>query len=245
MLALLTMSKIIIPFSGPVEEAVILKRYKRFLADVELPSGKSFTVHTANTGSMKTCWAPGWKALISDSQNPKRKLRHSLELTHNGETWIGVNTATPNKLVYEALKAGFFPEIPQWENIKPEYSIGDSRLDFWLSNGDQQAFIEVKNVTLLGPDRIALFPDAISDRGSKHLIELAELAKSGHKAFMIFIIQREDVDKFSPAAEIDALYALYLKEAEDAGVKILPYRCKVSPKGVELECKLDLVWELP
>tara|TARA_Y100001958_G_C21175667_1_gene506531 strand:- start:455 stop:1183 length:729 start_codon:yes stop_codon:yes gene_type:complete len=228
-------------FLTPLKEGTILKRYKRFLADIQLPSGEIITAHTANTGSMKTCWEPGWKAIISFHDNPKRKLKYSLEMTHNGKTWIGINTSLPNKLAKEAIENGLIKELKGYPFIKPEVKTGDSRIDLLLSKEKDadtkkdQFFVEIKNVTLKGDDhqkKAALFPDAVSTRGQKHIQELIRLHKEGYNAALLFIVQREDVDYFAPAKEIDPVYSELLKKANKEGVLILAYQCSMSKKEI-------------
>lgn len=217
----------------------ILKRYKRFLADITLDSGETIVAHVPNTGSMKTCWEPGWKVLVSESDNPERKLKYTLEMLHNGQTWIGVNTSNPMKVVIEALKNKVISELSQYDNIKPEVKIGDSRIDLLLKNNSEECFVEIKNVTLLGENAVALFPDAVSERGSKHLQELIKIKQNGRRAAMLFVIQREDVNHFSPAHLIDPEYAKNLKEAYQNGVEILCYQCELTTESITLKNRLD------
>ena len=237
-------------FEQKLIKGIILKRYKRFLADIELSEdtpinkkGDVIVAHTANTGSMTTCWEENWNVLLSYHDNPKRKLKYSLEMTHNTHTWIGVNTALPNKLAYEAIQNGTILELQGYDKIKPEEKVGDSRIDIFLYTGDKfrptdQCYVEVKNVTLLGNNREALFPDSVTLRGQKHLRELTELKKKGIRACMLYIVQREDVDTFSPAREIDPTYTLLLKEAYEAGVEVLVYQCSLDDLGIKVYKKL-------
>lgn len=218
----------------PLKEAILKKRYKRFLADVDL-NGKLITAHVPNTGSMQSCWEPDWKCAVSVSGNPDRKLPHTLELIHNGETWIGVNTANANKLVKKWLTEKLLPEFTGYKTIVPEKKIGDSRIDFFLDDGTglPSCYIEVKNVTLKLEGR-AQFPDSVSERGQKHLKELTELKKAGHRAVMLYVVQREDVQEFTPAASIDPVYADLLRKAHKAGVEILVYQCRMDTKELKL-----------
>ena len=236
-------------FLAPLKEGIILKRYKRFLADIQLPSGEIITVHTANTGSMKTCWEPGWKVVISFHDNPKRKLKYSLEMIHNGQTWIGINTSLPNKLAKEAIENGLIKELKGHPFIKPEVKTGDSRIDLLLSKEKEanakkdQFFVEIKNVTLKGDahqKKAALFPDAVSTRGQKHIQELIKLHKEGYNAALLFIIQREDVDYFAPANEIDPVYSELLAEAMREGVLILAYQCSMSKEEIIVKKKIPV-----
>jgi sugar fermentation stimulation protein A len=230
-------------FESPLIEGTIHKRYKRFLADVELSSGEIIVAHTANTGSMKTCWEPGWKVLLSYHDNPKRKLKYSLEMTNNTKTWIGINTSLPNKLGAEAILDGTVKELQGYSKIKPEVKIGKSRIDLLLSGSDDlhDCYVEIKNVTLKGDGTKVLFPDAVTERGQKHLNELMDIIDSGKKAAMLYIVQREDVDSFSPADEIDPKYGELLREAFKKGVLILCYQCKVTPEEIKIIKPLPVV----
>lgn len=216
----------------PLTEAIILKRYKRFLADVNV-GGEMITVHVPNTGSMTGCWEPNWQCALSKSENPKRKLPYTLEFTHNGETWIGVNTANANKLAHHWLKSNLIPELAGYEFIQPEKKTGDSRIDFYLEGHKNfpPAYVEVKSVTLK-LDGVAQFPDAVTERGQKHLKELMQLKKENLRAVMLYIIQREDVSSMKPAHSVDKEYGELLKEAHAAGVEILVYQCKMKLSGI-------------
>ena len=226
-------------FQSKLIEGKILKRYKRFLADIEI-DGEVVTAHTANTGSMKTCWEPGWRAAVSFHDNPKRKLKYSLEMTHNGDSWIGVNTSLPNALTQEAIEDETINELSGYKKLKREKTIGDSRIDIFLSDHETQpdCYVEVKNVTLLNENWVISFPDGVTKRGQKHLMELMKIKSSGLRAVMVYIIQREDVDSFTPAKEIDPEYAKLLKEAQEVGVEILPYQCKIDTEEVKVLKKL-------
>lgn len=216
----------------PLTEAVIIKRYKRFLADVEI-GGELITVHVPNTGSMIGCWEPNWKCALSKSDNPKRKMAYTLEFTHNGNSWIGVNTANANKLAYHWLKSELIPELSGYQTIRPEMKIGDSRIDFYLEGHETHppTYVEVKSVTLK-LDGVAQFPDAVSERGQKHLKELMKLKHDNMRAVMLFIIQREDVTSMRPAHAIDKKYGELIKKAHAAGVEILVYQCRMDRSGI-------------
>ncbi|MGE3609997.1 MAG: DNA/RNA nuclease SfsA [Bacteriovoracaceae bacterium] len=222
----------------PLKEAILKKRYKRFLADIELDQN-FITGHVPNTGSMQSCWDTDWKCAVSISPNPKRKMAHTLELTHNGETWIGVNTANANKVVKEWLGQELIPDFIGYKSIIPEKKVGESRVDFYLENHPTlpPCFIEVKSVTLKLNGR-AQFPDSVSERGQKHLKELMQIKQSGLRAAMLFVVQREDVEEFSPAKSIDPNYARLLKEASEVGVEILVYQCKINLQGIHLGKRL-------
>lgn len=228
-------------FTKPLLKATIKKRYKRFLSDIIL-NDQEVCAHVPNTGSMKTCWGENWTVYLSESDNPKRKLKYTLELTDNGESLISVNTSMTNKIAKEALEQKKIPELLPYTEIKPEAKIGESRLDFLLTNEEgNQTYVEVKNVTLKGENGTALFPDSVSTRGQKHLKELISLKQAGKNAAMLYIVNREDVTKFSPAVEIDPKYAELLKEAQKEGVQILAYQCKLTPSEIYLNTPIDIV----
>ena len=218
-------------FSPELIEGRILKRYKRFLSDVRLPDGEVVVAHTPNTGSMKTCWEPNWPACVSRSDNPKRKLPYTLELTHNGHTWINVNTFHANKLARQAIEDGTIIELQNYSRLKTEQKIERGRIDLLLQNDGESCYVEVKNVTLLGGPNKATFPDAISARGLKHLQELVRLKELGHRACMLFIVSREDVNCFGPAFSLDPQYGEGLLGAQAAGVEILVYQCRIDRRG--------------
>ena len=229
-------------FAYPTHTGTITNRYKRFLSDIELPDGQEVNAHVPNTGSMKTCWEPGWKVLVTHNDDPKRKMKYTLEMTNNGDSWICVNTGMTNKLVKEALENEVISELTGYENIKPEKKVKDSRIDFFLSEhcDKPDCYVEVKNVTLKGPGKLALFPDSVSTRGQKHLKDLMELKEEGLRAVMLYVVNREDVNEFSPAEEIDPKYAALLKEANDKGVEILAYQCSLSENEIVLKKKIKV-----
>lgn len=228
-------------FPYPLLEAALIKRYKRFLADIQLPSGEVITVHCPNSGSMKTCAEPGWPIMFSDSRNPERKYRYTWEMVHNGECWIGINTHLANKIVVDGVEQGLIPELRGYPSLRTEVKYGrNSRIDILLENNDRKCYVEVKNVTL-AEDGIFKFPDAVTVRGQKHLAELMAMIDAGHRAVMVYLIQRSDGRCFQPAAEIDPVYARRLREAYEHGVEILPYRAVVSPDGIWIAEKLSFV----
>lgn len=228
-------------YKSKLIKAKILKRYKRFLSDIKLSNGEIICAHVPNTGSMTTCWEPGWDVYITHTDDPKRKLKYTLELTHNGESFICVNTGMTNKIVKEALELGKVKELKEYKEIKPEKKIYDSRLDFFLSGeGLVDTYVEVKNVTLLGEKNKALFPDAVSTRGQKHLTDLIKIKKDGYRAVMLYVVNRTDVKSFKPAEEIDPKYTQLLKDAYAAGVEILAYQCEITPEEIKLKKKLKV-----
>ena len=219
-------------FNKKTQKAKILKRYKRFLADVELENGELITVHVPNTGRMTTCWALGWDCIISDSENPNRKYRYTLEMTHNGETWIVANTGIPNKMAEDFISNNLIPSLKNYKSIRREVKYGEnSRIDLLLENEDEKCFVEVKNTTLV-ENGVAYFPDAPSDRALKHLKELEQEVVNGNRSVMLYMISREDANSFSPANHIDSRYGKAVKQAIKNGVEIIPVLCNVTPEEI-------------
>ena len=223
----------------PIIFGTLIKRYKRFLADVKLEDGSVITVHCPNTGRMTTCAEPGWRVALSDSQNPKRKYRYTWELVHNGECWICVNTGRANEIAAEAVSTGIIPELSGYAEVIREQKFGNSRFDLLLCTGAARCYVEVKNVTLLADDGSYAFPDAVTERGRKHLNELIEVVKAGHRAAMLFVIPRSDGTAFRAAHEIDPKYADALIKAQAAGVEVLVWRAEVSPEALRLSEAVD------
>ncbi|MBM4298880.1 MAG: DNA/RNA nuclease SfsA, partial [Deltaproteobacteria bacterium] len=192
------------------------------------------TAHCTNTGSMMGCKEPGSAVYLSRSENSHRKLPYTWELIQIDGTWVGINTMHPNKLVPEAVAAGVIQELSGYLTIRREVKVSaHTRLDVCLEGKSGACFVEVKNVTL-AVDRTAAFPDAVSERATKHLRELMRLKRQGHRAAIVFVIQRRDCDFFRPADEIDPEYGRWLRRAVKAGVEALPYRAKVTPKEIIL-----------
>lgn len=231
-------------WSAPLIEGTLVKRYKRFMADIELADGSVVTAHCANTGSMKGCRPEGAPVLISAANDPKRKLKFTWELVKvdgaNGPTWVGVNTARPNRIVEAAITDGTIVEVQPFETMRREVKYGtNSRIDILLTSGDKKTYVEVKNTTL-ATDGVASFPDSVSTRGTKHMNELALVASQGHGAAVVFLVHRDDCHVFTPADEIDPDYGKALRAAAQAGVLLLPYMCKVGPDGVQVVKKLPV-----
>ena len=221
----------------------LVRRYKRFLADIELESGETLTAHCPNSGSMKTCTGTGWKVLLSDHPDPSRKYRYTWEMVHNGQCWIGINTGVPNRIVEESVRAGKIPELKGYPIIQREKNYGrNSRIDLLLSDSRRLCFVEVKNVTLVEEDGNYYFPDSVTGRGRKHLSELMTMVDEGHRAVMLFIIQRSDGNLFRPARHIDPEYAESLERAYKHGVEILVYRAEVTPH--EIAISDNVAWDL-
>lgn len=232
-------------YSRKLQEGIFLKRYKRFFADIEW-NGNTIVAHVPNTGSLKSANNPGQQCLFSESDNPERKLKFTLEMIKSpAGSWVGVNTAIPNMIVKESLEQwvgkhdktpGPFADWSQFDELKHEYKISaETRLDFVLKkkNSDKMHFIEVKNVTLC-EEGVAKFPDAETVRGQKHIRELMELMDQGHTAELVFTIQRHDCGSFAPADDIDPEYGKLLREAYHKGLKISPFVVDLTPTEVSL-----------
>ena len=228
-------------FEQDLIEGTLVRRYKRFLADVVLESGEEVTAHCANPGSMFGCSEPGSKVLLSLQSNPKRKFKHQLEIVYNGRTPIGVHTGRPNSIVAEAIMKGKIPEVAGYARMRREVAYGkNSRIDILLEgNGLRTCYIEVKNVSM-ARENVAYFPDAKTERGTKHLRELANIVREGNRAMVIFLAQRGDVRGFKPAEDIDPDFSEALRDASARGVEILCFRSRVSKKGIEFEKPIDL-----
>ncbi len=227
-------------FDPPLIFGTLIKRYKRFLADVELDDGSVITAHCPNTGRMTTCAEPGWRVAFSDSRNPKRKYRYTWELVHNGTCWICVHTGRANEMAFEAVSNGVIPELSGYPEVLREQTFGNSRFDLLLRNGGDLCYVEVKNVTLLAEDGCYAFPDAVTERGRKHLQELVDVVKAGHRAAMLYVIPRSDGTSFRSGREIDPQYAEALDVAAAAGVEIHAWLAEVSPAGLVLSRPVDI-----
>jgi sugar fermentation stimulation protein A len=226
-------------FPDPLVRGTLLRRYKRFLADVDLETGETVTAHCANSGSMLSVDAPGSEVWLSPARNPDRKLKYTWELIRIGETLVGINTGHPNAIVAEAVAAGEIPELNGYTSARREVKYGrNSRIDLLLEGpGRPRCFVEVKNVTLRregGPERPVEFPDAVTARGAKHLAELSNMVRDGDRAVMMYLVQREDADWFTLADDIDPAYAEAFEQATAVGVEALCYRCRVSPRDIRI-----------
>jgi len=231
-------------FPDPLVPGILIRRYKRFLADVELDDGRQVTAHVANSGTMRSCSDPGSRVLLSPARNPKRKLKWSLEIIHTGEDVPTlVNTALPNRVVREGIEAGVIAELTGYEGIRPEVRYGErSRIDMLLSSSDRpRCYVEVKNVTLLEEPGLARFPDAVTERGTRHLRELMQVVAEGERGVLVFHVPRGDAERVRPADDIDPVYGDTLREAAAAGVEILAYRARVTPEEVNLERGLTVL----
>lgn len=223
----------------PLIHGKLIKRYKRFLADIRLKNGEIVTAHVPNSGAMTSCIKDNCDVYISFHDNPKRKLKYTLELTNVDNTLICVNTNVANKIAYEAIKEGVISELKGYESIRTEQKYGvNSRIDILLENKNEKCYVEVKSVTLRLGNTLA-FPDAITTRGTKHLNELIAMKKEGHRAVMLFVIQREDLKKFKIANQIDKTYQETLTKAQKNGVEVLVYQSGVSIEKIEIKSSIS------
>jgi sugar fermentation stimulation protein A len=230
-------------FAAPLVEGRLLRRYKRFLADVRLASGETITAACPNTGSMLGCCDPGSRVWLSESDSPTRKYRHTWELVESAGVVVGIHTGRPNALVEEAIRAGAIPELARYRDIRREVPFGEerSRIDLVLEAPRRKpCYVEVKNVTAAVERGVALFPDAVSERGAKHLRELMRLKAQGLRAVQFYCVQRGDVREVRPADAIDPVYGRTLREAIAAGVEVLAYGARVGPAEIALERRLSL-----
>jgi sugar fermentation stimulation protein A len=233
-------------FPGPLIPATLIRRYKRFLADVTLPSGEQITVHVANPGAMLGLAAPGARVWLSRSDNAKRKLAHSWELVEvdfgGGIEIVGINTGHPNLLVAEAIAAGAIAEVAGYATARREVKYGrNSRVDFLLEGpGKPPCYLEVKNVHLMRRPGLAEFPDCVTARGAKHLAELSAMVAAGHRAVMLFLIQIGSATRFALARDIDPAYGVAFDKARVAGVEAIAYTCGVTTEGIVVMGRVEI-----
>jgi sugar fermentation stimulation protein A len=245
-------------FPQPLARGQLVRRYKRFFADVVLDDGREITAHCPNPGAMLGLNTPGLPAFVSTSDNPKRKLARTLELVEADGGLVGINTLWPNRLVAEALAADAIPELAGYATVRPEVKYGAaSRVDFVLNAPDRppcfveantvrsqvqrvgRCWIEVKGVTLHRGNGLAEWPDCVSARGARHIAELEQMVAQGDRAAVLFVVQRSDCDRFSVAANLDPAFAKALDQAHASGVEVLAYSCDVSVLGIKLTHRLD------
>lgn len=233
-------------FKTPLVRGTLIKRYKRFLADVTLDDGTVVTAHTANSGSMMGCCEPGSEVWLSPADNPARKLKWTWELVRVGDGLVGINTSWPNLLVAEACAEGLIPEVAGYDTVRREVKYGkNSRIDVLLEKADgSRCYVEVKNVTLARGGH-AEFPDAVTARGAKHLVEMTDMVAEGHRAVMVYLVQREDCEAFRVAADIDPAYRDALALAMSRGVEAVCWACTVTPESITVTRPLPLRLDAP
>jgi len=221
----------------------LIKRYKRFLADMRLSSGDLVTAHCANSGTMKECSEPGRPVYLSFHNNPKRKLKYTWEMIKMSTSLVGVNTLVPNRLVKKSIEDGLVEQLKGYENVKAEVKVSDkSRLDLMLTKGDKEkCYVEIKNCTLV-KEEIAYFPDAVTTRGRKHLVELQRLAKEGNRSIIFFLVQRMDAKAFTPADNIDPAYGKELRKTKRNGVEVIVYDVIIDLEKIVLGKKIPQIY---
>ena len=223
-------------FTTPLIPARLIKRYKRFLADARLEDGTEITAHCANPGSMMGLKEPGTKIWLEPNDDPKKKLKYGWRLVdHEDGHFTGVDTSVPNRALKASLMAHEIPELASYPTVRSEVKYGqNSRIDFLLSGDGPDLYVEVKSVTLSRQTGCAEFPDSVTARGTKHLNELVEMVKSGHRALMFYLVQRTDADHVTLAEDIDPTYAAAFDAGRAAGVEVLAYDCQISPQSITL-----------
>lgn len=232
-------------FASRLVEGRLIRRYKRFLADVQL-AGEVVTAACPNTGSMMGCAEPGSRVWLSEHDSATRKYRHTWELVEvsgSKPVLVGINTSKPNALVAEAIAEGAIPELAGYPNVRREVAYGEegSRIDFVLEGERGPCYVEVKNVTAAASKGVALFPDCVSERGSRHLRELMRLKAAGLRSVQLYCVQRGDVNEVRPADGIDHEYGRTLREAIAAGVEVLAYRARVTPEEIRIAKRIEVV----
>ena len=232
-------------FDPPLLRGTLIKRYKRFMADIELEDGTTVTAHCANSGSMLSVNEPGAEVWVTHVDDPKRKLKYTWQMIKISGAQVGINTGHPNRIVADAIKGGQIPELLGYDDLKREQKYGkNSRIDILLTgNSKPMTYVEVKNVTMrrnLEKDGPVEFPDGVTARGTKHLKELADMVSEGHRAVMFYLVQRNDADRFVIAADIDPEYAATLREVRAKGVETLCYACDITPQQIKIVRPLTL-----
>jgi sugar fermentation stimulation protein A len=229
-------------FPDPLIHGTLLRRYKRFLADIRLDDGREVAAHCANPGAMLGLTQAGAEVWLSPSRNPKRKLQYSWELMHADGGLVGINTALPNSLAEEAIGMGKIEPLLGYENLRREVKYGEnSRVDILLEDaGRPDCYVEIKNVHLMRQAGLAEFPDSVTKRGAKHLVELGNMVESGHRAVMFYLVQRTDCHRFAVAGDLDPTYARELTWAMERGVEAICYDCSIDDRGIEVRQPITL-----
>ncbi len=229
-------------FANPLRSGRLIKRYKRFLADIVLEDGREITAHCPNPGSMMGLKAPGSRVWASENNDPKRKLKFTLELVEADDTLVAINTMNPNKIAEEAIRARQISQLTDFDRLRREVKYGtNSRIDLLLEHdGKPHTYVEVKNCHLMRTPGLTEFPDSVTTRGAKHLGELSDMVRAGSRAVQLFIVQRGDCDVLSPARDLDLNYADALVAASEAGVEILAYACAIDLEGVVVDREIEV-----
>lgn len=225
-------------FKSKLVKGKLIKRYKRFLADIKLETDETVVAHCTNSGSMKSCIEEGADVYLTPHNDAKRKTQYTWEMIFINDNWIGINTNVPNVLAFEAIKNNEIEKLSGYTFVKREVKFGDSRFDVYGENDNEKCFVEVKNVTYKDGN-YARFPDAVTARGKKHLETLMQVKKQGIRAVMLYVVQRSDVEIFTPAWDIDPDYAEALVTAHESGIEIIPMQAQVTPD------EITFVRELP
>ena len=230
-------------YDPPLIEARLIRRYKRFLADVELAGGEQITVSVPNTGSMMGLTAPGSRVWLTTHNSATRKYRHALEIVEAGGTLVGINTGIANRLTEEAISAGLAADLGDYATLKREQRYGvNSRIDILLEDaGRPPCYVEVKNVHMLRTPGLAEFPDTVTARGAKHLDEMARMVEAGARAVMVYLIQRGDCERFALCADLDPAYTAAFGRARAAGVEAMAIRCQICAEGIRPQCTIPVV----
>jgi len=233
-------------FTDPLQHGRLIKRYKRFMADIERDDGDVVTAHCANSGSMISVNEPGSEVWISPAKNPDRKLKFTWELIRIKDAMVGINTSHPNGIVAEAIHNGEIPELTGYENLRREVKYGgNSRIDILLEDSEKpDCYVEVKNVTLkrdLSADAPCEFPDGVTARGTKHLGELEQMVKDGKRAVMFYLVQRDDAQTFALADDIDPAYSEAFHRVRNNGVEMVCYGCRLTPEEIVIDRKVEIV----
>ncbi len=229
-------------FPSPLVSGTLIRRYKRFLADVILDDGTQITSSVPNTGSMMGLTEPGSKVWLSYSPDPKRKYAHALQIVEADNTMVGVNTGLPNKIAEEAILNGLIPQLSGYSSFKREQKYGaNSRIDLLLQDEDRpDCYVEVKNVHLMRAPSLAEFPDTATARGVKHLVELGQIAQSGKRAIMLFVIQRNDCDRFRVCGDLDPLYGKHFNQALAEGVEAFAIKCNITSEAITAQSLIPI-----
>lgn len=238
-------SNLLIPYICPMKfekeltHGHLINRYKRFLTDVRLDNGEVVVAHCTNSGSMKTCIEEGAEVYLTHHNDPKRKTQYTWEMIKINGDWIGINTSHPNKIAFDAVVGEEIEKLKGYTTVKREVKKGKSRIDIYAANEQEECFIEVKNVTMKSGQK-AIFPDAVTSRGLKHLEELMQAKQEGYRAVMLYVIQRMDVQSFGMADAIDPAYGAKLREALIAGVEVIPVQVRVTPHEIKIVRELPI-----